>query len=335
MPFKGRQVTVALKKETTRLTAETTGFTKFPMWEEFSSMNKNEMMTDESSVGSRGKKLNGILAYQTNEHKLGGKLDADSILPWLYYALGTATPTTALGATTWVMSLLESLQLPTYTIQFDGKDEGPKRIRGGAVKSLKLSWKLNEASYSVDGEAIIEETGQAQTASYVKPDKYLLGRDVKVYYATSLGGLGSIASPTGTLVRVTSVDVTIETGLDVKKQLEMGNGIAAATDNLADGFSIKIDLNTVHSNVNSATAFQTAHDTDVNYAFRIDALNPNAPVIGTSTLRPRITMDFPPSSINVERNIPLDDLINQKISIEVEMPQLSTFQLINSVSSNV
>ena len=326
---KGRQQYVSVKTESTRLTAETTGFTRFVPIKTFESKNEIAYDSDDSGYGNRGALLDKQLASQYGVWGGSGKIDVDVLDFYLHHTLGSSTPTTVLGATTRVYTLLQSLLLPTFTTQFTRGDEGAKRLVGCSPASLELSFSQDDSSYTISGHAIKEETGNVLTAAYTKPSAKLLGKNLNMYYATNLAGLGTIASPTGTQFNVRTAKVKIETGVDATKHFELGS--LTATDIPADGYKITLDLELIHKTSNASIVFQNAFDLGTGFAFRLDALGSNLPVIGTSTLKPRLVIDVPQSKIMLGNAIPLDDLITQTMSVEIEMPNLSTVTTIGSM----
>lgn len=330
MPIsKGRQQYVAIGNEATRLTAKTTSFTNWVPFEDFSSMNENTELEDRSGFNNRGALLSKYVAHQVGKGSLSGKIDTDNVLWALHHTFGTSTPTTALGATTWVFSLLQNVELPTFTVQFTRGDESFRRLRGSSISKLDLDWSKDDGKYSTDFMAIAEETGQSLTPAYTTPTRYLMGRHITAYFATTLAGLGTVASPTGTTFKITSLKVSIETGVDEVAEFSTLN----PSNVTADGHKIMVEMEVLLSTANNASGFQTAFEAGTKQAFRFHGLASDQAVIGTSTLKPTLSIALPPSTIKVEPSIPLDEYLTQKISFEVEQPNLAVFTLINSISA--
>lgn len=330
MPIsKGRQQYLAIKTEATRLTAETTGFSNFIPFTDFSAMNENTEMEDRSAYGNRGGLLSKYVMYQAGKGSLSSKMDADIVHSFLHYAFGSSTPTTALGATTWVYSLLQNSQLPTFTAQYTAGDESFKALRGCSISKLDLEWTLDDGKFTAEFPAIQEIAGTSQTPAYTAPTRYLFGRHVTSRFATTLAGLGTVASPTGTLFNIRNLKVSIETGVT---QIQEFSSLTP-TDVTANGFKIMVEMEVLLSTANNASGFQTAFEDGTKQAFRFHCLNTEQPVIGTSSLKPTLSMAFPPSQVKVERAIPLDDYLTQKVTFEVEQPNLSVFTVINSKSA--
>lgn len=325
---KGRQQQVAVKTEATRLTAETATFTRWIPWLTFESKNEIAHELDESAYGNRGALLDKQIASIHGVWNLQSKLDVDIIDFFLHHTFGSSTPTTANGATTRVYSLLQSLQLPTFTTQFTRGVETNRRLRGCSPATLEISIGIDDSSFTVSGHAIQEEAGNALTSSYTVPTRKLMGQDTLIYFASTLAGLGSVSSPTGTTVKARSIKIKIETGVDVTRAFEAG--AVTATDITADGFKITLEIELLHSTANSAVAFQTAFDGGTAQAFRIHALGTRYANIGASTLKPTLSLACPPSKIQLGNTIPLDDLITQTLTVEVEQPNLAVLTTIGA-----
>ena len=324
---KGRQQYLAIKPEATRFTAETTGFTKFLPWTDKVFNNETAYENDESAIGNRGKLLDKTLSSQYGTFSFGSKVDADNILLPLYHTFGAATPTTADGATTWAFSFLQNIQLPTFTAQYERGDEGAKRMVGCTVNTLNLVFGLDDSKYTVDGSAIKEEAGNAQTVAYSKPERKLVGRHAKLYYADDLATVTS----GGTEIKIKSIETTIENGVDALRAHELGD--VNPSEITADGITVQITFDSLIKTANAPADFQTWADTGVKKAFRLTVEADNLPVIGSSLLKPLLELYIPPSAIKVTNATPLDDLVMKTIEIEVEQPELITAKLINEVAA--
>jgi hypothetical protein len=328
---KGRQQQLGVKLEATRLTAETTGFTRFVPWTNFEARNVIEYEVDESAFANRATMLDKHIATRHAQFNIGGKVDTATIDFWLHTTLGASTAVTALGATTRTYTLLQSLQLPTFTAQYTRGAEGNKKLTGASPASLEISFTPEDSSYTVEGHAISETAGNAVTAVYAVSTTKLTGKNTKLYYATTQAALGTIASPTGTEFKTRSALIKIETGVDATRYYELGAD--TPTDNTADGYKVSLELELIHSTANAATVFQNNYDNGTPLAFRLDSHALNLPVIGTSTLRPRLVLDTPPSKYIVEPAVALDDLITQKITVEIEAAHLATLTTVGPNAS--
>jgi hypothetical protein len=326
MPYtKGRQQYLGLSQETTRLTAQTTGFNYYP-WTSLSAKNVSEFRQDNSAFGRRSAFTAQTLSGQYGELNIGGKLDADNILPLLHMVTGTATPTTALGATTWVMPITQTLEAPTYTVQYLAGDEGHRRQRGVLGSKLELNFTPEDSEFTFEGGGLIEDTGTTLTPTTTQPTRYLLGRHVAVSHADTLAGLSSGTA----LTDVKSCRVMIDTGRDPKRHQVLGQ--IGLNNNTFDGFSMEIEFTTIAVGSQAAT-IQGWNDNNTLRAIRIDVDASNLPVIGTSTLRPRLTIDVPPSTVTVERSFELDDFIMQTCKVTVHFADQALITLINSIAT--
>ena len=328
---KGRQEYLAVKTEATRLTAETTSFTRFVPFTSFESKNEITYDVDESAFANRGALLDKQIVSKYGVWSAAGKLDVDVVDFFLHHAIGSSSPTTADGATTRVYTLLQSLQLPTFTTQFTRGDEGAKRLRGCSPATLEINFTQEDSTYTVAGHAIEEEGGNSVTAAYTKPTRKLLGKNLNVYHAATLAGLGTIASPDGTAFNVRTAKLALNNGVDATKHFELG--ALTPTDIPADGYKLTLEMELIHMTTNSSVVFQTNYEAGTPMAFRLDAVGTNLPNIGSSSLKPRLTVDLPPSRITVGNAIPLDDLITQTVSVEIEMANLAVYTTVNALGT--
>lgn len=322
---KGRQQYLALKREATRLTPETTGFIYLP-WTALSAKNVQEFRQDNSAFGRRAAFLSQVRTGQYGEVNFSGKLDADNIMYALAMCLGTPTPTTALGATTWNYTVTQTLQAPTYTVQYLAGDEGHRRQRGVLGTKLELNLSPEDTEFSLESGGLFEDAGTSLTPTVTEPTKYLLGRHTSITHATDQASLDS-----GTLLKdVKTSKVTFMTGRDPKRHQILGSdGIA---DNSFDGFTAEIEFTVIAEGSQAATV-QGWSDNNTLRAFRIRLDASNLPVIGTSSLKPQLTIDIPASTVVVERSFELDDFVMQTCKVTVHRPDSLTVQLINSIAT--
>lgn len=327
MPLqKGRQSYLAIAEETTRLTAATTGFKYLPWTDLTAPGNENEYKTDESAYGNRGKLLNEVLISQSAPVNFGGHLDADNILMPLYSVFGTATPTTALGATTWVFSLNQAIENKTFTVQYNSGQEGEKKVHGWMASKLDIELTPENATFTLEGNGLMESDGTELTPVYTDPTKYLLGRHTTVGYATTLAGL-SASTP---ITELKSVKVNFDTGLDINRHLVLGS--LNPTNNSQDGFGATFELTFIVDKAQASTLKDLA-DAGDGRAFRVDSVASNLPVIGTSALKPTLRFDLPPSKFKITRELPLDDYIMMTLIVNVAHSELIVPTLINEISA--
>jgi hypothetical protein len=191
MPYtKGRNQVVAIKREASRGVKETTGFTNGLPWEEFSvTQTIGSTFKDESADGSTSALLGEEITSWIADGTIKGKLDADYILWAMAGAFGTATPTTALGATTWAISCLNSNLLTTHTINYNRGDDGWRAVTGATIDKLSISVSKDDSTYSVDIKGVKEEVGTSITPTITKPSKYILPFNFTLGYATTKAGL--------------------------------------------------------------------------------------------------------------------------------------------------
>jgi hypothetical protein len=315
---KGRQQYVAIALETPRLTANVTPASfRYINWNEFSIGNKNEYKEQVYSTFTRGKTVQRLLTTQHVEGNMKTDFDADVIPYFLYYTLGAGTPTTALGATTWAFSVIQALESPTFTINYKAGDENNKKANGALPTKLSIDISTDNSSLQLDFSALQETTGTVLTPVSSGLSRPLQGHDTVVKFASTKAGLTA-----GTTIKdVKSCKITIETGNDISRNKVLGS--RTPVNNVVDGFEISIELDLL-SEVSQASTIQSWHDLNTKVALSVDLNDILAPVIGTSALKPRCYFEFPPSSVEVERTISLDDLIMQKLKIKVESADLTT-----------
>jgi hypothetical protein len=255
-----------------------------------------------------------------NIHGEGGlqvPVDADLAPFFLHYGLGASTPVTALGATTWSFAVTQLLTSPTFTINYKTADEGYKRIAGCLPTKLNFDISLDDSTMNMEFAGIKEEAGTTLTPAVPLLNKLLVARHAVVKSATTKALLTS-----GTTIQdIKSVKIVLETGNDIEKNKVLGNINPA--NNLVDGIKASVELE-VLTNAAQAATIQGYYDNATKIALSVDLVDNLAPVIGTSTLKPRIYFEFPPSIWEVERTIQLDDIIMQKIKINVENADLLT-----------
>ena len=322
---KGRQQYLALASEDTRMTAETTGFTFLPWTSITAPGNQNDYLMDESAYGNRGKLLNKVLRKQHATFGCGGHIDADTILLPLYSIFGTAVATTALGATTWAISLNQNIESKTFTVQYQANQEGHKKITGWMASKLDFEFGTDSSTYTLEGIGLAESDGATLTPSVPKPDKYLLGRHVGVSYAATLAGLPGTA-----ITDIKTVTGGFDPGLDIARNEVVG---ALNPTNIShDGFTSTFEFTRINNDAQAST-FQDFQDAGTKQAFRIEAVASNLPVIGTSALKPTLRFDFPPSTVTSVTEIAIDDYLMQTITIEVEQPELIAVTLINEIAT--
>jgi hypothetical protein len=323
---KGRQQYLAIANESVRLTKATTGFNPI-FWNSLDALgNENKLREDDSAMGRRSGMDSSPLTSQYAKVGWGDVIDTDQLTRLFHYVFGSSTPTTALGATTWNYVVNQSLSGPTCTVQYRAGIEGHRAINGWLPTKLDLEFTSDSSSYKIEGAGIVESAGTAITPTYTKRNKKLLGRHAAVSYATTKAGL---ASPTA-LQNVKSVKLSFETGSNIEDDIYLNS--INPTDNTFDGWKITgVEIEVV-TDTAQADTLRGFNDANTENAIKIDIHATDLAVIGTSSLRPRIVIELPPSSWKVERKLELDSRIMQTIKIDnVQEADLATVQLISSI----
>jgi hypothetical protein len=323
---KGRQQYLVYAVESPRLTAAVAGFKTIPFAGMKAEGNKNTYRDAISATGRRAKQVSKQLVSQHAEFGYNDYVHSDLLLFPLFSILGGLTAVTSLGATTWTLAVTQNLETATSTIQYNTNEEGQKRIRGFVASKLDLDFSVEDATFNLEGTGVAEETGTNITPTFSDPNQnaYLLGRHMIVSYANSQSGLTA-----GTvLADVKNVKISFESGNDISRNKVLGS--LTPTNNTVDGFSMTVEFDLISANAQSSVV-NSWNNSGSQVAFRFDANGANYPIIGTSTLKPRLFIDIPPSVVEVTREIPIDDYLMQKCKITVNNADLITGQLINSI----
>jgi len=210
-------------------------------------------------------------------------LDAGEIVePLLACIQGGVTPTTALGASTWVFVPSTTLDSQTW----ENRDGYTDWVESGVyVDTIKLSWSAAASGdisvdYTLFGK---DRTQQALTASLAtRSPVWIEGWETKVYL-DALGGTAG-TTPFGTAI---SGDLTIQRNLGRKFFAANTQATGAITQG-AFGCTGSIVYE-----ANSASLAEYADwDTSVPRLMRLEFGN-NGAVLGTSTLKARVAFDVP------------------------------------------
>jgi hypothetical protein len=326
MPLqKGRQQFYGIKREATRLTAETTGFTFLPF---ISIAPKLESQyRDLTSAFARRAAIAG--QDKTSEHatlNYEDILDADTAIYPFFYAFGVATPTTALGATTWAVSTSQNISLPTMTQVYSAGDAGQFSIRGSIVSKLSLNISKADASISYETVGIGEAATSGITPTITKTTKRLLGKHTTLAFASTLAGLSS----------ATIIGNTMETTFEYDNGVDAARSDTLSQTNIsnitADGVSATLTAN-INVDTAQAATIEAWQRSDTAQAFRLSIVGEDLPVIGTSTLKPTIRIDIPPSKVTIVKSINLDDYVVMELSITVSDADLIAPVIINQVNA--
>ncbi len=279
----GRQLAVGFAKEGTRNTAQTTAAWWLPVIS-FDDNVKNEPYIDNSNFGVLDEVLSTEIQYQDFESKLEFKLDANNLTNILYYFFGQLTPTTALGATTWVGTNLNNAQPLAFTLFFqNGVDTSGTlnwyKVNGCQIKDLEIKAEAGgDATCSITITGLARTAASTQTVSYTAPSMYLYGKHFAISYATTVSGL---SSPTAFDTRSFSLKLSNETVDD--KAL----GSLTPVDEIKAKFKTEFKFSYLPKTAVGNT-LETNSFTGIKQAFQIVGLRSESSVIGTSTLKPTL-----------------------------------------------
>ena len=323
MPYiKGRNSSVSIKRETTRGVKETTGFTNGLPWEEFGLYESiGSTFKDESATGTtsvlQGEEITGWIA----DGSIKGKLDADYALWAFAGAFGVATPTTALGATTWAFSMLNNNLLPTHTVNYSRGDDGFRAVTGATIDKLTIDVGKDDATYAVDLKAIKEESGTTVTPVIAKPSKYILPFNWLVGFATTKAGLSAAT----TLAKVQSLNFELSNSVGGEEQF-LGNQYR--DDTPANGRSVMLKMSIT---LDTTNGLQTQFLAGTKLAFKLSGVANNLPVIGTSALKPSIIIETAVGLIKKTHKVERDSYIMYDLEVEIQECHLTTATIINAI----
>lgn len=296
MSFLGRRDDVGLTKEAVRLTGETTAANWIP-YMDFNLQEKREYFIDDSAFGRREGVLQTGITQKMVEGDWEMVLDPDIAGFPLFYLFGTDTPTTASGATTHVLSVNQSSQLPTFSAFYERAALSWMRAVGVTVNEVEIGMEVgsNAGTLKASLMAISEATTTSQTPSYTKPTRTLLAQHAVMRYASAVAGLAA-----GTAYGIRSFKI------NVKNNAEYNWILGTVVPN--DIFSKKFEVECEFTAVMSTAAFDTFSRAGTQQAVQFDIINTGAANIGASVLKPRISFEIPPSRWEVTYSISKDDI---------------------------
>lgn len=218
--------------------------------------------------------------------------------------LGTATPVTALGATTHTFTRLTgSAQFPSLTLALQQPGQQSYEYAMGTVNQLEISSSTDDlvvatASFIAKGEA----THASYTPSYSSSDVYFRNQDVTVKFASNVAGLGA-ATP----VCVKDLKVTFSNNVKPTQCLGSNN----PTDVLTGPLEISGSFTT---NFEGVAAYYDLFKAGTSQAMRITMERDDLAVLGTSALYPKIEITI--SKIVLDGYKPdrkIDDIVSESI----------------------
>lgn len=317
MPKLGRQTTVGYAVEGTRNTAETTA-SKFYSFNEFTMDVKNEYFEDESAFGRREAMLGKEIAQQSVEGNLSDYLDVDGFIgEALAHVFGQVVSAQdgVTGAYTHTFDqVLNNVEVPTFTLQYTKADIGNLRARGVGIKTLEIDITEKECNVKAELIGLAEESGDSQTVVLSKPSRPLLGKNVISKMASSVSELAA-----GTEFKIRKLNIKIDTGLDYDPAF----GSINPYDTRGGSFKVETSFSGVIRN----TDFYNLNLNNTKQAFEFDANATNLPVLGTSTLYPRLRVRIPPSTVEVTHSYDIDDLIMFDAKVNAEYSAVDNYMI--------
>lgn len=294
----GRLTNFGIAKETTKAVAMSSALKWFP-WQTNTMQFVNEYAEDNSAFGSRAMLSDQILGYQSITGEFAGILNTDTIGDWLFYNFGSVSSvqTGTTGAYTHTYSMLNTTTtLPTFTsfYQYEsGIASTYFKANGCRIGDLTISAKAGAefATYSASMMGLVQSAGGAQTPAYTRPLSNMAGRHITLRTATTFAGLSSSTA----ISDVTEVEITFKNGTELNQVLGSLEPTNIYDLNREVEFSFTMKMLTAQANT-----LRDDSKNGVAQAFQIVYENTQAPVIGTSTLRPKLTINLSPALYNVD-----------------------------------
>jgi Phage tail tube protein len=323
MSFLGRRDDLGITKESTRLTAQTSA-TKFLPYVSLDIQKKYEFFKDDSAFGRRENLLDTAIAKEWAEGSIDLKLDPDTVGDMLFYFCGVDTPVTNLGATTHVYSIGQTAQLPTFSTFYENSAMGWLRTRGSTINEIEISIEEGNDSGKVSSKiiAIAEDVPAGQSASYTKPTRILLPKHPIAKFAPTVAGLNS-----GTQLDIKSFKFSGKNNAEVNFDL----GSQYGSDIYSKNFEGEVSFTAVCK----TSVFDALFRAGVPQAFLVDIQNTQAPVLGTSTLKPAIKFEIPPSLIDISYKKDINGITTFDATIPLEYSITDSFAIRITVQNTI
>jgi len=236
----------------------------------------------EVSTGTRDNQRDAKLRAVAAGAKLTMPLGADEIVEWLLGSIqGGATPVTALGASTWTFKPGNAIDPQTYEY-YDGYRSW--QLRGAKLDELKLSGVVDgdtKAEATLFGRELA--TGVTLATVTDRVPNFIQGWELQLYVDAFGGTPGTTLVP-GTII---SWEVNIKNNLARKYY---GDN-TQATGDVKLG-KLDVQLTATLEGAASALAEYNNWDNNTKRLVRLQLGN-NGAAIGTSVLKPQITVDVP------------------------------------------
>ena len=314
MSVVGRKMTLGYGKETTRNTAVASA-SKFLAWTELEIDPVIEFDDDQSAFGQIEGMLKREHIRQKVEGSLTSKLDVSLIGNWLHHLYGSSTSAQdgTTGAYTHTFQrVLNGSEHPTFTLFAKRGVEGQRKWRGCQVKSLEINITEGEATTMVEFNGLQETSESSITETLAKPVTPLLLKNLNVTYASAVSGLLA-----GTAVKVRNLNIKWDKNL----QDDVASGTLYMNDYHTTNFSCEITMNLVTRTSAEIDAFLA--NAKIAWRFNIEAQNLSS--LGSSILKPRLSVIVPPSSLELVHTVALDEVIMSEVKIKPEFSVSDNF----------
>lgn len=218
--------------------------------------------------------------------------------------LGTATPVTALGATTHTFTRLTgSAQFPALTLALQQPGQQSYEYAMGTVNQLEISSTQDDLVVATASFVAKSEAAHASyTPSYSSSDVYFRNQDVTVKFASTVAGLDAASA-----VCIKDLKLTLSNNVKPTQCL----GSTSPTDVLTGPLEISGSFMT---NFDGVANYYDLFRAGTTQAMRITMERDDLAVLGTSALYPKIEITI--SKIVMDKYTPdrkLDDIVSESI----------------------
>jgi len=342
----GSQLYVGIKKEGTRLTAETVPAVTLKV-ESNNVAPKNEYDVDNIQYLDRQSTYDKRISKQWVEGEIVGRINNEDIGHLLFYAFGSGgySASTASGATTHTytpqnkISTAYSLSLPSFTLFHSRGSAGNYyTVNGCSVNSLQLEIGETESKFTlsimgIDEVEVTNSTAQGNidsALSYGDPEfKFNFGHLV-AQHSTNVSGL---SSPTSLSLQP-GLTITINNNLKADySSTTAPTQVLRPRDFYAGKFEASVSFKGFVRDAVIYDAFKEGQFKA--YRFILDSQNAGGTELGTSSaLYPLVRITLPKATPEATFDTPLDEAISYSVELKDLMKTTSEAYAIQVVLQN-
>lgn len=300
-----RRKYVGFGREVTRGTAVAP--TQFALLKEPATMQIVNADVDEDGItGAFSGQLDKNIAMQHVEGDMSMELDPNNraLFEVLRLVMGAPTSVTTLGATTHTYNLNNS-DTPMASLTTDNFGGAAKRIRGCHFSGFEMDVTDTESSFKTQFLGLQAEDTSTPTVAITSNSTKLFAKNFVCRIADTIAGLGA-----GTAVIIQKLNVKVDIGAKVQNAL----GQLPPDDIHAVKPSVEITFSGIIRNED----FYNLHLNNTHKAFVFEGVGNNYPNIGTSTLKPTMRLEIPPSAVRITFSRDKDDKVKFDATIQGE-----------------